>query len=171
MQKKTIWITSGAIAAALVLGGVSVAVANSSDEHDRSDSALTGGQSSGTATDGTQRFTDDDHRDDLSGADLERASAAALLEAGGGTVTDAERSGSSNYAYEVDVRLDDGTGVDVHLDGNFAAVKGAANDGSTGNDHTGSDDHTGTDSHSGTDGRSSSDDRTGSDDHSGSDDD
>jgi uncharacterized membrane protein YkoI len=61
--------------------------------------------------------------DDLTGADYDRAAAAALAAAGGGTVTDADRSDDAGVAYEVDVRLDDGTEVDVDLDQAFGVVR------------------------------------------------
>ena len=61
--------------------------------------------------------------DDLTGADYDRAAAAALAAAGGGTVTDADRSDDTGVAYEVDVRLDDGTEVDVDLDQAFGVVR------------------------------------------------
>ena len=61
--------------------------------------------------------------DDLTGTDYDRAAAAALAAAGGGTVTDADRSDDPEVAYEVDVRLDDGTEVDVDLDQAFGVVR------------------------------------------------
>ncbi len=83
-----------------------------------------------TLDDGTQRDVtlDDtfavvgseaDDADDvaLTGATLEQATAAALAETGGGTVTDSEQE--ANGGYEVEVTLDDGTDIDVHLDDNF----------------------------------------------------
>ena len=60
---------------------------------------------------------------DLTGADYDQASAAAVAAAGGGTVTDADRSDDAGVAYEVDVRLDDGTEVDVDLDAAFGVVR------------------------------------------------
>ena len=55
------------------------------------------------------------------GADLERAEAAALDHTGGGTVTDTE-VGDEESRYEVEVTLDDGSQVDVQLDGGFDVV-------------------------------------------------
>jgi hypothetical protein len=61
----------------------------------------------------------------LSGADLDRATAAALEVSreygGGGTVTDTEGPDEEPY-YEVDVRMPDGTEIDVELDDSFAVV-------------------------------------------------
>ncbi|MET0842697.1 MAG: PepSY domain-containing protein, partial [Mycetocola sp.] len=88
---KTIWI-SAAVAAALVLGGTGVAVAV------------------------TEPFDTDDS---LSGTALEKASAAALAEVGKGSVTDAESDDDAAGGYEVEVTLEDGTQVDVHLDKAF----------------------------------------------------
>ena len=45
----------------------------------------------------------------LTGAVLDQASAAAIAAAGGGTVTEAEEGDDGQGAYEVEVRLDDGT--------------------------------------------------------------
>jgi uncharacterized membrane protein YkoI len=63
---------------------------------------------------------DDDTADQqLTGATLDRASKAALAKTGGGTVTDSERS---RQAYELEVTKDDGSQVDVLLDGRFTVV-------------------------------------------------
>jgi len=66
--------------------------------------------------------SDDDATDTpISGADLDRASAAALDHTRGGTVTETEVDDEESY-YEVEVTLDDGTQVDVQLDESFAVV-------------------------------------------------
>jgi hypothetical protein len=63
----------------------------------------------------------DDHDQPITGAALERASAAALAHTGGGTVTDSE-AGDEEGAYEIEVTLADGTQVDVHLDDAFNVI-------------------------------------------------
>ena len=67
----------------------------------------------------------------LEGGDLERATSAALAHTGGGTVVEAE-DGDGGAAYEVEVRLDDGTSVEVRLDPNFAVLGTSTDDGDTG---------------------------------------
>lgn len=102
MRKKTVLIT-GVAAAAIILGGATVAVA------------------------ATTQATDDQP---LSGTELQQASDAALAKTGGGTVTKAETDNGANSAYEVDVRLPDGNKVEVDLDRSFqvAVVDGPERD-------------------------------------------
>jgi len=65
----------------------------------------------------TDKDDEDDDRDErVTGADADRASKAAVAEAGGGKATDVERDGTG---YDVEVTKDDGTQVDVHLDERF----------------------------------------------------
>ncbi|WP_052505115.1 PepSY domain-containing protein [Frigoribacterium sp. MEB024] len=93
---------------------------------DRDDDDSLGADATPTPVAGSARddSVDDSTRDDdLTGADYDRAAAAALAAAGGGTVTDADRSDDAGVAYEVDVRLDDGTEVDVDLDQAFGVVR------------------------------------------------
>ena len=80
---------------------------------------------------------DDDDRP-LSGSALEQASAAALKHTGGGTVVDSE-AGDDGGSYEVEIRLPDGSQVEVNLDGNFAVTGQEADDDSA----DGSDDDAG----------------------------
>ncbi len=95
MQPRTKWIAGGALALALVGGGTGIAVAGGG-----------GG---------------DDSEPAITGSDLEKASAAALDETGGGRVTETEVGDEESY-YEVEVTLDDGTQVDVQLDRDFNVV-------------------------------------------------
>jgi uncharacterized membrane protein YkoI len=60
----------------------------------------------------------DDDETPITGTALERASAAALEHTGEGRVTETE-AGDEEGAYEVEVTLDDGSQVDVHLDASF----------------------------------------------------
>ncbi len=57
----------------------------------------------------------------LTGSTLDRAVAAALDHVGGGEVTDTE-IGDDGAAYGVEIRLDDGSQIEVNLDENFAVV-------------------------------------------------
>ncbi|MGY4857775.1 PepSY domain-containing protein [Cryobacterium sp. AP23] len=96
MKKKTIWITSAAVGAVLVLGGAGIAVAV------------------------TDPFDGDDQ---LTGTTLDRASEAALDAVGSGTVTDSETSDDAGHAYEVEVTLPNGEDTDVLLDDTFSVVR------------------------------------------------
>jgi hypothetical protein len=82
------------IAAALALGGAGAAIASADD--DANDRPITG-------------------------AELERATEAALAETGGGRVT-ATEVGDEESLYEVEVTLDSGEQVDVQLDEDFVVV-------------------------------------------------
>jgi hypothetical protein len=74
----------------------------------------------------------------LTGSALERATAAALAHTGEGTVVETE-TGDDGAAYEVEVRLADGSQVEVQLDENFKVTgKEADDDGA--NDQEGLDD-------------------------------
>jgi hypothetical protein len=99
MQPKTKWLTGAATAVALVGGGTGVAVA---------------------ATSG-------DDEEPLSGSTLDRAVDAALEETGGGTVVETE-AGDDGAAYSVEVRLDDGSQVEVNLDRDFTVIGHEADD-------------------------------------------
>jgi uncharacterized membrane protein YkoI len=80
---------------------------------------------------------DDDTQRPITGAELERASAAALAETGGGRVTETEVGDEESF-YEVEVTLDDGTQVDVQLDEQFRVVSSSA-DHDDGEDDAGDD--------------------------------
>lgn len=114
MKKRTIWITSAAAAGVLALGGTAIAYAATDGfeaDDDRAGAAQEAGTETGTETD-----------EQLTGADLEKATDAALAEAGAGEVTEAERDDDGATGYEVDVRLDSGKSVEVSLDENFDVV-------------------------------------------------
>jgi uncharacterized membrane protein YkoI len=96
--------------AALAAGGAAIAVATGGGDDDATEKAITGPA-------------------------LERASAVALKETGGGKVT-ATEAGDEEGAYEVEVTRADGSQVDVHLDKNFN-VLGAKADGDQGDAESG----------------------------------
>lgn len=75
----------------------------------------------------------------LEGSQLERATAAALAHTGEGSVVESE-VGDGAASYEVEVRLDDGSVVEVQLDERFDVIGDAIDD--DGNE--GSDDDEGT---------------------------
>ena len=97
MQRRNlVLIVGGAtVAAALAVGG-GIAAAGGDDDANETDVPITG-------------------------ADLERATAAALAHTGGGRVTDTE-VGDEESLYEVEVTLEDGSQVDVQLDERFNVV-------------------------------------------------
>ncbi|MEI5585450.1 MULTISPECIES: hypothetical protein [unclassified Agromyces] len=116
MKKRTIWITTAAAAGVLALGGTAVAYAATDGFETEDDRA------------GTSQEQESDAAEQLTGADLEKATDAALEETGGGEVTDAEReddgatADGAATAYELDVRLDSGEYVEVSLDEDFGVV-------------------------------------------------
>ena len=86
---------------------------------------------------GARGFDDNPSRDDLgaddngadseerlTGLDAQKAKNAAIAAVGGGTITEVERDdgyGTSGL-FEVEVRRDDGTQVEVHLDSDYDVV-------------------------------------------------
>jgi uncharacterized membrane protein YkoI len=106
MERRTKLLTAGAVAALAIAGGAGAAVAGSEDDNEGPDVPI-------------------------EGADLDRASAAALEHTDGGTVTGTEVGDEESY-YEVEVTLDDGSQVDVQLDEQFNVV---------GDERDGADDH------------------------------
>ena len=98
MNAKLRTILIAAAVAALAGGGVAIAGATGGDDRD------------GTEVERP-----------ISGAALERASAAALEHTRGGRVTETE-AGDEEGAYEVEVTRADGSQVDVHLDRSFRVI-------------------------------------------------
>ncbi|MGH3117483.1 MAG: PepSY domain-containing protein [Gaiellales bacterium] len=72
-----------------------------------------------TAGFGIAASGDDDQP--LRGNAFDRATQAALEHVGEGTVTETE-AGDGGASYEVEVRLDDGSQVEVQLDSNFEVI-------------------------------------------------
>ena len=76
----------------------------------------------------------------VTGPNAKRAAEAALEAAGGGTVLEIEhQDGDGAGVYEVEVRREDGSQVEIHLDAGFAPVGSAADDDS-GSESDGADD-------------------------------
>jgi uncharacterized membrane protein YkoI len=92
---------------------------DASDDSGSDDSSAETGNETGNGT-GTGAARDSD---DLVGEELQKASDAAIAAAGGGTVTDAEKSDDADHAFEVEVRLADGTEVDVELDSSYTVTR------------------------------------------------
>ena len=110
MNRRTKLIAGGVAAVALIGGGAAIAVAGGVGDDDKP----------------------------LTGTTLDKAVAAALEATGGGTVTETE-GGDDGAAYGVEVRLEDGTQVEVNLDENFNVIGQAADDDGA-NDQDGTDD-------------------------------
>ena len=75
----------------------------------------------------------------LTGSNLQKATAAALVHTGGGTVVETD-VGDDGAAYGVEVRLDDGRVVEVNLDENFDVVGQENDDDGAGDRDDGPDD-------------------------------
>jgi hypothetical protein len=100
MKRHTKWIAAGIAAAAIAIGGVGMTLANGGGDGDTP----------------------------LTGNDLDRATQAALAHTGGGTVLESE-AGDDGAAYSVEIKLDDGTVVDVKLDASFNVTGDSPSDG------------------------------------------
>ena len=103
---RTLVITA-AVAMLLALGGAGIAYANGGDSEEQ-----------------------------LTGPEAEKAKSAAIAAVGGGTVTEVERDdGNGTGAFEVEVTRDDGSQLEVHLDGDYNVVgQEADEDGPNDND-------------------------------------
>ena len=77
--------------------------------------------------------------DPLQGSDLQRATQAALAYTGGGKVTETE-AGDDGAAYSVEVRIADGSQVEVNLDENFEVIGDELDDDGPGDDEGPGDD-------------------------------
>ncbi len=77
----------------------------------------------------------------VTGAAAEKAKSAALEAVGGGTVSEIERQdGDGGGAFEVEVKRDDGSQVEVHVDRDFDVVGQAGDDDGPGDDEGPGDD-------------------------------
>ena len=64
-----------------------------------------------------------DSEEQLTGPDAQKARSAAVAAVGGGTVTEVERDdGNGISVYEVEVIREDGSQLEVHLDGDYNVV-------------------------------------------------
>jgi hypothetical protein len=75
----------------------------------------------------------------LTGSTLERATDAALAHTGGGTVVETE-TGDDGAAYSVEIRLADGSQVEVNLDDSFHVIGSEADDDGPGDEEGPGDD-------------------------------
>ena len=75
----------------------------------------------------------------ITGSALDKATAAALEHTGGGTVTETE-VGDDGAAYGVEIRLDDGSQVEVNLDESFNVIGQAVDDDGPGDQDEAADD-------------------------------
>jgi uncharacterized membrane protein YkoI len=64
-----------------------------------------------------------DSEEQLTGSEAQKAKSAAIAAVGGGTVTEVERDdGNGTGAFEVEVAREDGSELEVHLDGKYNVV-------------------------------------------------
>ena len=120
MRKRTVWIT-GAASAAVLLGGASIAVGAT-----QARDLWSGSRDALTAKIGNFEIGDDSDGPALTDADRAMASSAALAKVGQGNVTEVERADDSGTGYEVEVRLTDGSKVDVALGADFQVLSQSA---------------------------------------------
>jgi uncharacterized membrane protein YkoI len=105
---RTLVIAAGVVAMLVALGGAGIAYANGGDSEEQ-----------------------------LTGPEAEKAKSAAIAAVGGGgTVTEVERDdGNGTGAFEVEVTREDGSQLEVHLDGDYNVVgQQADEDGANDND-------------------------------------
>jgi uncharacterized membrane protein YkoI len=87
-------VIAAAVAMLVALGGAGIAYANGGDSEEQT-----------------------------TGPEAQKAKSAAIEAVGGGTVTEVERDdGNGTGAFEVEVTRDDGSQVEVHLDGDYNVV-------------------------------------------------
>ncbi len=113
------WLAALALGLALIGAGVSVGIAANPFRV-------------GATTDGNGEAEDTDSDEPLAGTDAERAASAALEYTGrtygaGGEVTEVE-VGDDGAAYGVEVRLSDGSQVEVQLDAAFTVTGDESDD-------------------------------------------
>jgi len=126
MGKKALLIT-GVAAGMAILGGATVAVAASTPTAafrlpDASYAAAELQRSLRAATADAPGRDDDSSLPALTAEDRDKAENAALARVGQGTVREVERENEHGTAYEVEVRLNDGTQVEVQLGADFQVL-------------------------------------------------
>ena len=124
-QRKKLWIIAAAVLAVGVIGGgtgVGIAVAKGGGDDDQP----------------------------ITGSALAECTAAALAGHPGGTVTETE-VGDDGAAYGVEIRLDDGSEVEVNLDENCEVIGQEPDDGGDDDDENEPDDDDGPDDQDGSD--------------------
>jgi hypothetical protein len=99
MKRRTKLIGGSTLALAVLGGGTGIAIATGTGDRDTP----------------------------LSASDLDRATKAALAQTGGGTVMETE-VGDDGAAYGVEIRLEDGSVVEVSLDEGFRVIGQVADD-------------------------------------------
>jgi hypothetical protein len=107
------WILAGAAVVALGAGGTAIAGGAGSDDN------------GGTGDDGAGK--------PITGPALGKASRIAIAHVGGGAVTETELQDEEGY-YEIEVKRDDGSQVDVHLDSHFNVLDSSGDGGDDGED-------------------------------------
>ena len=131
-----------AVVAVLAVGGAAIAGATGGGSDQNSEppeASEPAGQSDAneSADENESEGADEQGADDanesgdhqpITGSALDKASAAALQETGGGKVTDSEAGDEQAY-YEVEVTRADGSQVDVHLDRQFNVVNAESDGG------------------------------------------
>jgi uncharacterized membrane protein YkoI len=104
-------VIAAAVAILVTLGGTGIAYANGGDSEEQ-----------------------------VTGPDAQKAKSAAIAAVGGGTVTEVEREDDGSAGgFEVEVKRDDGSQVEVHLDGDLKVVGQQADEDGP-NDQDGSND-------------------------------
>jgi uncharacterized membrane protein YkoI len=107
------WVIAGAAVAALGVGGTAIAGVAGSDDN--------GGKDDGAGK-------------PIAGPALDKASRIAIDSVGGGRVTATEFQDEEGY-YEVEVKRDDGSQVDVHLDSHFNVLNERGDGGDSGGEN------------------------------------
>ena len=107
-------------AGAITVGGFAVA-AEFADDNDRDDDRTPVASTDGSSDSPSDPIVDRD--DQVSDDEVRQVTDAAITAAGGGTVTDIDRSDDPGEAWEVEVLLDNGDEVDVELAADYSVLR------------------------------------------------